>query len=171
MTKRKRVGGFNKKAILISGSYNAGKDYFADKIVNYTFSFDKLSFADEVKKELVEILDLDVFERKTKELYRETIIRYAEKYKLNDERYWANKLLDKAICYHNIVIPDFRFIEEYQALLENGYDITSVFINRGNTPFEFLQDFKFDHIIDNNGTLEEFNVKCNRLISELVCDE
>lgn len=86
--------------------------------------------------------------------------------------------IDSLIIYNdpkvNIVISDVRFPNELEKLKSIGFTI--VRIVRDNRPIDrdpnhiseiALDDYPFEHIIYNNGTLEELNYKVLEMVSKL----
>lgn len=76
---------------------------------------------------------------------------------------------------HIICVADLRFKTEFAALKENGY--ICVKINRPNAPTDRdpnhiseidLNDATFDYVIDNTGTLEDFNNNIDKFITEVI---
>lgn len=65
------------------------------------------------------------------------------------------------------VAPDFRVIEEYNYITSEALDVVTVKIQRaeaegsGDTHIseQGLADFKFDYIVDNNGTLDDLRAE------------
>ena len=77
------------------------------------------------------------------------------------KRVWINSTLANRSKY--TIISDLRFIEEYNAIKENGGLV--IYINRPNYEFgqhaseremkELLENNKYDFIINNNGSIED----------------
>lgn len=74
-----------------------------------------------------------------------------------------------------MVVPDFRVLEEYEAIKSSGIPIITVKIDRdcvsvsGDTHIteNGLVDFEFDFIVDNNGTLDDLRVEAVELLDKL----
>jgi len=95
-----------------------------------------------------------------------------------DKDIWVNILLKKSsIINSNCFNDDVRFINEFEALKENGW--VCVKINRENreikgdtnhsseTSLDIIHDKRWDYIIDNNGTLEEFYNKLDNIVLDI----
>lgn len=92
---------------------------------------------------------------------------------------WA----DLAIKHYNtlpegsiMAVPDFRVPEEYEAIKALGLPILTVKINRdcvevsGDTHITengLAEDFEFDFIVDNNGTLDDLRTEAVELLDKL----
>jgi hypothetical protein len=155
--------------ILLSGWKGSGKDYVADIIVE-TYNYKKIGFADIVKdhvskKYKIKRRLLDTQEGKMKmynniKSHRDLLIDYAEAKRKECVYYWAKIANERINKYNeNIVISDWRFIEEYRYLCNNSeYNITTIRINRFETnnssclTEKSLDDYDFDYIIDNKDT-------------------
>ena len=95
-----------------------------------------------------------------------------------DKDIWVNILLKKSsIINSNCFNDDVRFINEFEALKENGW--ICVKINRENreikgdtnhsseTSLDIIHDKRWDYVIDNNGTLEEFYNKLDNIVLDI----
>jgi len=96
-----------------------------------------------------------------------------------DENVWINKAIEKAPENGNAFISDLRFINEFEALKENGWICIKLLRNvesqaragTGSTShisensLDNVPNHNWDHIIENNGTLEEFYTKLDSIIS------
>lgn len=120
-----------RKIILINGKAGSGKDFVADWLVENK-GFTKLKFGDKLKELASDLHDIpvDVFNtqdgKKSVVLGystgRQVLINLAKQIKKNDIYYFVkhikteiDKLFENGI--EKIVIPDFRYLEEYYYLL------------------------------------------------------
>jgi dephospho-CoA kinase len=157
---------------MLSGKICSGKDFVADILVK-KFNFKRYAFADILKREVSEELNLDMWyftsqEGKAKvsvygKTYRQLLIDHAEYKKLFDKNYYS-KLLLKSIDTNQdrIVISDFRYPYEYEYLKDNlwEYHVKTVNVQRNssvNSNIESetaLNEFEYNLLIDNNGDSE-----------------
>lgn len=178
----------------VSGYARAGKDTIADRLCD-VHGFQRVAFADllrECVQALNPIIDMemeydvlvpirynDALEQygynTSKEIYpefRNVLQRMGTEVgrKLLGDNIWVDATLASLEDDVNYVITDARFTNEAQAILDNGG--VMVRVEREGTgpvndhPSETeLDDWDFDYIIQNDGTIEELNVKIDRLIS------
>ncbi len=91
---------------------------------------------------------------------------------------YSNTWINYALCGVQadiLIITDLRFCNEGEAILENGGIVVK--INRPNIPqgtdpaevdLDSWPDFRWDHIIDNNGTLQDLNEKIEKIAKDLL---
>jgi phosphomevalonate kinase len=111
-----------KIVVLISGRRGSGKDYFAEHLQKLLApGCERRAFADAVKVKAAEQLRLDykrlMEDRDYKEAHRAQLIEFAESKKMwlgND--YWAQQLLVAPIAADYLVVSDWRFEAEYEAI-------------------------------------------------------
>lgn len=111
---------------LISGFKGIGKDSFLQNPENfriYSNGLDvvplrgrRLAFADEVKRELKIPENLT---REEKEKIRPSIVKFAQDKKLEDPFYWVKKVAFQFDDAEEVVITDWRFVEELEFLRQN----------------------------------------------------
>lgn len=162
---------------MINGWAGSGKDTMADFLVR-TKNYVKENIADNLKRLVSEKYNIDISYFNSQEgkksmipeqgiTARQLLIQEALKYKFNDPNFFIKKThnelkLYNSLGYKCIVIPDFRYKQEYEYLSKFYPDIQTVNIKRFdsihiNDPSEKdLEKFIFDIYIDNKGTLEEF---------------
>jgi hypothetical protein len=99
-----------------------------------------------------------------------------------DPHFWAKTLIRNISASDSrfarlIIIPDFRFTNEVMAVkaaADANTDVITVRVNRFDSPpildptETHLDDFKFDHVIENKGKLDELNFKVSELIGEII---
>lgn len=92
-----------------------------------------------------------------------------------DPDFWAKKAIEKAENEKIIVVPDWRYESELQAVrktLSKEDKLITIRVNRfesttSQDPSERgLDKYKFDYVIENKGTLQEFLVKINNILKE-----
>lgn len=190
-----------KKVILIAGFKGAGKDYVArqihDEVVD-DYNVSIRSFAEPLKKIASILLETDLEtldEAKNKHwdialdgyvvsdarLFLQRLGNEAIK-PIFGNNVWANIMLRNIICAMSdfFIIPDFRFMIEYEELVKNLdkdlYDIITVRVidqNRVNTDLhasetELLDhDFKFNYILDNTGKTVNIKKEVHALVKIL----
>lgn len=171
----------NRKIILVSGKQRSGKDTFAK--VAATRGFKISSFALTIKKQVSEALKISLEElehlKNTTAQYRNLLISWAEMRKTTDKAYFVREALKTD---GNLVIPDFRFYEELDAVHKDTKTI--IYTVRVNCPEEIRQSrgkitnqtdrseleldtFVADFTIENTGTVEEFYLKCDEVLNKI----
>ncbi len=175
-----------KTVLLVNGLPRAGKDTFADFLVE-NYGFTKMSFADEMKNIICRTLgitreQLDYYKNNNIDLYvngikilnfRELIQNFAEAMKpVFGISVWADIIYKKIDKSKNkkIVISDFRFLCEYQN--SRDFDIKTILIKDDRelplighaSDVELYQNnFVFDLVIENDKT-EKFFETIDRVI-------
>jgi hypothetical protein len=174
----------------ISGYAQAGKDTIADRLCE-VHGFRRVAFADLLRR-CAEALDpiVGVDPDGSPVTYRETL-EYngyeASKQlfpefrgilqrlgtdvgrKLLSDNIWVDATLASLEDGVDYVVTDARFTNEAEAILKEGGMMVRV-SRQGTGPINdhpsetALDHWKFDHIIENDGTIEELNDKVDRLI-------
>lgn len=158
-----------------AGYAKCGKNLAADLIKEYDSSWELVSFAGRLKQisSLLTGLDVRIFENK-KELYlhgwgmtiREFLQRLGTDAIRNHfhEDTWVNALMSDYHQSDKWIVTDVRFPNEFYAIRQYGGKV--IRINRdgvepagGHSSETALDGFPFDHVIDNNGTVEELKQK------------
>lgn len=177
-----------KNVILINGLPRAGKDTMADYLVQ-NYNYHKISFADELKDIICRTFnisrdELDYFKNENINLYyednlkcinfRELLQRFAtEGMKPTfGNSVWADLVYSKIMNskHNNIVVPDFRFLCEYQN--RDNLNIKTILVKDDRElPLEghasdvelYQNNFKFDYSLYNNKT-EKFFKEIDEII-------
>lgn len=182
------------KLILLNGLPRSGKDTVADYIVN-NYNYKKMAFADAIKDIVSKTFQISKQELDDYKNHPDLIkIKFADKERtfrsviqhFGDEGIkpvfgndvWADvgyrKIQELFKEGYNVVCSDFRFLVEYRDIPK--HDVITVFIKDGKKlPLEghvsdvelYKNDFKFDHIIENTGTLDELQQKVQSLLSKI----
>jgi hypothetical protein len=182
--------------IALSGKINSGKTTVSDIFKEHNFIID--SFAKSVKDICCIIFgyDREKIEGNNKEdrLWRETIdiniskllgysftprdamIKVGTDFGRNmiHPNIWIESLFNRYNNQSNILITDLRFVNEYNEIKKKGGIV--IRINRPNTSNNHnnhtseceLDNYIFDYIIDNNGTIEELKEKVINIIKNLI---
>ena len=90
-----------------------------------------------------------------------------------DTNFWAKRVSSviKNSNLKNVVITDLRYLSEIECLKEEGIGAVSVRVNRLESPASDdasendLNDYDFDMVIDNTGTLTDLEEKLNSTFS------
>lgn len=176
------------KVVGISGRKRSGKDHFADYLVEH-FGFEKYPLAEPIKESAAEIFlfnDEQLYGDKKEEedpYWKVTPRKVLQEMGTNffreefDEEVWTTSLYHKLALElpRKVVIPDIRFPNEVKAVhrwngkvvridayerLDNSDD------HRSETALDGFDNF--DWIMDNNGSLEEFNENIERYAEGLL---
>lgn len=172
-----------KKLVLINGWATSGKDTMADYLV-MNHNYKKMQFSYFLKECVSNKYNIDLkllsSQEGKKKLYsvhdypemvsgRKLLIDYAKEARKLNNAFFVEKIikdinsLKEIKNTKNIVISDFRYPVEYNEIikhLSNEYLVRTIRINRYkmspiNDPSEIqLETFKFDHIFDNNGRID-----------------
>lgn len=111
----------------ISGYAQAGKDTLARAFVKY--GFERLAFADFLKEELKDFClknyGLDPFDDEAKKILRPLLVFHGAERRRQDPLYWVKKGVDIWKNHgdkgnDNYVISDVRYLNEVEAILEDG---------------------------------------------------
>lgn len=172
----------NISIVMIAGKAGSGKDTLADYLVS-NYNYEKISLADSLKHMVCKKYNLTkdhVYTREGKRkqvtvmdngnkitTVRNLLIKESYLKKEHNPDFWVDILLDKLFkinkTYKNkrIVIPDFRFPNEYSKLYQYFSDIKTINIYR--TDHEMINDesenslinFLFDYNFLNNTTKQD----------------
>ena len=93
---------------------------------------------------------------------------------------WIDLALKNIENDKNIYSSDVRFLNEFEALKENGFIIVKIereYVNKesisvkshvSENDLNNIEDSRWDYIIDNNGTLEELYKKIDNIVFEIL---
>lgn len=117
LTTKKMMTTYPFEIVALLGRQRAGKDTVADYLVK-RYGFVKMSLADPVKAVASEIFGMT-------EKDRGLLIQIGNKMREIDEDVWLNFLLRRIqeLGASRIVIPDVRFVNEYETLSELAWTI------------------------------------------------
>jgi transcriptional regulator len=148
--------------VLISGWKGNGKDYIGN-IIEKEYGYKKEKIAKSLKDKVSNIynISLELLESQegkntlfeTGETYRELLIRHGEEIRIQDNYYWVKELVNRT--EGDIVISDWRFVEEYEYIKNTGSNIITIRVERFDRidtdckTENSLEDFKFDYKISN----------------------
>lgn len=166
----------------LSGYARSGKDEVAKILVN-EYQFKRIAFADAIR-DCVYVLnpyiesDLRVAElvdgygwevAKSKEEVRRLLQVFGTEVgrRLLGDNVWIDKVFKQLYDLKDYVIPDVRFANEMKAIRHADGEVWRV--NRegvvavnSHVSENSLDEFIFDHLIDNNGTLDDLK---NRVVT------
>ena len=167
----------------LSGKQRSGKDTFADFLVEL-YGFKKVSFANPIKELAVNYFGLnpvEVYETKPEKvrIILQDIGKIGRKV---DDLFWVKKTLDKFDNFDDIdvVVSDVRFINEAEYIKSKGGIIVRIESSRDirasrglltgeNDISEIeLDNYDFDYVINNEGTIEEFYDAITQLMNILL---
>lgn len=171
--------------LLVSGIANSGKTTLADYLCNtYPKRFKQYALGDKVKELVFKILKVfnvpinsidDLYNRDTKEKYRRYLQEIATECCRDTfgDDFWSEILLKQITIDlqngYNVIISDVRFENEQQYFTSHINNVKTVMIRRkgiinsSKHISEQLTGIKFDFVIKNSGTLEEYYEKINKL--------
>ena len=116
--------------IAIIGSICAGKTTLANKLTQ-RYNLRRIAFADSVKYYVKDIFKVEHKDRKL-------IQDFAEKMREIDKDIWIKKVQDKIQDKEDIVIYDFRFLNEYKMLKDKNFFIIKLKVSK-ETQIERIQ--------------------------------
>jgi adenylate kinase family enzyme len=186
----KKQSGKNTVADYISNKYEYTQMSFAEELKEYVakllksmgvhnngFDIRSSDFEkDEFKKQVIPYR----FNKK-KRTYRELLQYFGTEMMRNffNDELWVEIVCDQISMFHkskSIVISDWRFTNEYNSINEafkNTHNIITIRVERESCNFNdshisenALRDFKYDCVIDNNGTKDELYDKIDKLFEE-----
>ena len=165
--------------ILFSGKAGSGKDAAA-LILCEEMQFQRLAFADVLKEDVAKQTGIPVQTFHTKKdviydagvSYRTLLIDHAAAAKAVDIDIYARKVADLILQYpsNKWVISDWRHYSELKCLLNRGLVVITVRINRPATALRShfteteLDNYEFDHVIENDGSISDLRDKLKGLI-------
>ncbi len=181
------------KIILIAGKKRSGKDTLAKFLSDNMNNSIILRFADPMKSILATTLGISLKELEdgknnedacTKTLsYREVLQNFGSEgmKPFFGEDVWGKLMVHNIIIaldntVENIIIPDFRFEEEFEVLRNflHRDNVSTVLVERPNLTHNdshssenSLNNFDFDYKVVNNGTIEEYAESARDLMSYL----
>ena len=182
------AGPWGRKMLLgVCGKKGAGKDTVGNYIIE-KYGYSQYAFAKPLKKIIKELFDLSdeqlygslketidprwnttpriLMQYIGTELFREQLKKLIPE--LSCENLWIRKFHDwYSTQTQNVIITDIRFIDEMNAVKQNNGVIIKVVRDLGITDShiseQFFQTVTPDHIIENNGSMEELYLKIDSL--------
>lgn len=178
-----------KVIIMVSGWLKSGKDTIGEHLVS-RHGFHRLAFATVMKNEVATLYGLDRESLDTQagkdatlphglrpglpSTVRGLLIQHAEEERRRDPEHWARRLVNHILLHSEIVVTDFRFPTEFHVLrrvaLAAGAKLLTLRIERWSEPQlddpteRGLDDFNFDEIIDNRGTMDELFERVDEIL-------
>ena len=162
----------------LSGYAQSGKDEVS-KILVEEFGFTRVAFADKIRELLYEmnpdfrdtLLQQAVDREGWDEVKKDQSVRRMMQNlgvgarKLFGENFWVHQaMISMANAHSNIVVTDVRFINEANTLKTNGGQLWRIkrpgieAVNNHVSEHD-LNDYKFDQIVKNEGTLKDLHAK------------
>ena len=195
-----------KQLILINGLKRSGKDYLAELIREIEGEINVISFADPIKQIIADTFSISL--EQLEDYKNDEVELYTELPKLDGYDYlfvsdfrkilqrfgteamkkqfgqdvWAKRGIDLITesDSHINVIPDFRFLIEFNEAVEqateHGYNVTTINIFNKDLPTPDLHaserelsdnDFEFDYTIDNTGQPANIKEIVKKILSNL----
>ena len=171
--------------ILIAGKMKSGKTTFGNTLKGVHENCLVIHFADCMKKEYAALNNVDAnllfTSREFKETHRAGMVDFAEtRKKERGNHFWAKKLLEtsESVKYSVIIVPDFRFQEEFDFLRNENCDITTILVESNQSSplgvgnprdIAYTNEFtSFDHIVKNNGSVNDLRMVA-QFIKNLTC--
>jgi hypothetical protein len=174
------------KIILISGKANAGKDLtgliMKDYLVGQNYKVLIIHYADLVKYICKQFFNWDGI----KDEKGRGLLQYVgtEKVRSKYPDFWVDFVMNMLILFKGewdyVIIPDARFPNEIDKLRNMGWDCTVLRVERNNFKSKLteeqlqhpsetaLDNYKFDYIIDNNGTIEELKTEIAKVKDKIL---
>jgi glycosyltransferase involved in cell wall biosynthesis len=165
---------------MLHGKSRNGKDTFFELLKKVRTFIIRLSFADALKESYSNLFRVKLTDlyNENKEKHRLSLIKFAECCREIEDTVWVQSVFNKLKIYDETnfaVITDFRNKNEYEIIKKffnnEKRKVITIKINndrvKGASSDFYLEDFNFDYVIDNNGTLEEYEEKVKELISKL----
>jgi hypothetical protein len=158
--------------VLISGWKGNGKDFIGN-IIEKEYGYKKDKIAKSLKEKVSEKynISLELFESQegkrtlfeTGETYRDLLVRHGEEMRIDDNSYWVKELVERT--NGNIVISDWRFVEEYEYLKKTGSNIVTIRVER----FDKIDtDCKTEHSLDDFGFDYKIYNKTGTTVEEII---
>lgn len=193
--------------VLVSGKKRSGKDYISGKIADelsntYSCKPEIISFASPIKHIISDTLEInltdlesikdkgDIFvcdKNSGSKLSATTMRRVLQRFgteamkSVFGKDIWMSVFVDKVSKIENsrvVIVPDFRFISEYNYIRGNNYqtltlrikndDIVTTDIHPSETE---LDTFDFDYIINNTGHIDNSSMIksiCENIMKQVV---
>lgn len=164
-----------RKFIFITNGYpRCGKDTFAE-ILNKYIPTKKVSSIDIIKKIAIDCGWNGIKTDKSRKFLSDLKKLTTEFSDLSFD--YVNKLIQKFYTeyYYKILLIDIREIDEIKKLINYNTEIKTIFIennniekNISNDSDKQVENYEYDYIIKNNGTLEEFEENIKEFIKEII---
>ena len=161
--------------IAIGHKARSGKDTFADYMVAQYPNTTRMAFADKLYTVAARVqTELGYQPVKDPKLLQALGQSMKHVYGPN---VWVDIIEKKILATDpmvNIIVTDLRFPQEWDMLQRHGF--TRVKINRPNRPIDrdpndiseiALDDYLFDHVIENIGSMDDYRSAIDRLLSDL----
>jgi hypothetical protein len=164
----------------ISGKKYSGKDSvfnFIRQLYTPLLKVERIGFADALKEEVAREFKVTLeYLEEHKADFRLMLQAWGNgKRDIIDRNYWINKVVVELNYTHAdiIVIPDVRYKNEADIINTLGGHLLRVNRMNGHTtdshPSEIdLDDYKFQHVIQNDGTLDDLMNKTRSTIIKLI---
>jgi hypothetical protein len=166
----------------ISGKKRSGKNTIADMLSSITSrKVYQIALADALKNEVAQATGVSrIFIDEHKTQFRPILQWWGTDFRRHfvSDNYWILKL-GKAIRDHQaspqdiIVVPDVRFKDEYKFIMDIGGTMIRVerdYVNGVTDSHQSeidLDDVKFQHVITNNGTLDELRNETRNIMKKV----
>lgn len=172
--------------VCISGHAGAGKDYvggvMAEKLYEENHMVLTTHYADLVKYVCTKFFDWD---GRKNELGR-TLLQHVgtDIVRAKDPNYWVDFIIDMLDFFSGyweyVLIPDLRFPSEYTRLIEHGFHVIHLRVERSNytsalTPEQqahpsetSLDGVVPDYTIHNDGTVDELREKVSNFVEDIL---
>jgi hypothetical protein len=162
--------------IALAGKMSTGKDTAVDYIIN-KYSGTKISFAQPIYDILTYAQKVCGFKEEKDRKFLQIV--GTEWGRQKETNVWVRLALEKALKQDgNVLISDVRFPNEFSAVKDDGWICIKLIRNcvgderigtgsvkhKSEVALDIIQDISWDYIIDNNGTLEEFYGKLDKII-------
>lgn len=172
--------------IMISGYQGSGKDTIGRNLTTY-YGFTRLAFADMLKDEVADQYKInralmDTLEGKA-EPYDETrtvrdiLLEHGQLRRNQDQNYWCNAVMEKIKGLGRVVITDWRFPHEYDAIT-NAFGRENVHTWRVNRIGRRLEDmdyseyalnnWNFDHVFENMDCIGKLYQKVDLAVEQTL---
>lgn len=188
-------GGMTKRVIVVCGNKHHGKDELAGFLKEQLPDSEIRAYADPLKEAVAIILGVPL-EWMYDQDKKESVIRYGHTLRhwlqwfgteivrdQVDERAWTHRMGDHVLqsgCT-TVIVPDGRFVNESIALrayLKADAQIVTVRVLRPGYPVDLthrsesevanMPDSDFDHVVINDGSLEDLRARANRLVGKIL---
>ena len=151
-----------------------GKSHASSYILRKLGGGVKLAFADPLYDILLYAQDKCKFQKiKDRKFLQFIGTEWAREY---DDSVWVNLLIENSNilgCTHQ-VLEDLRFPNEFEALKQNGWICIKITRSgngskrhRSETSLDILSDKRWDYVVRNDGTIEEFESKLDNILATI----